>query len=556
VLKKRPERSEAMTSVLFVAAEAAPFAKTGGLGEVVGSLPRALRRLGIDARVVMPLYRTVPPAFQAELAPVAEFTVPVGWRRQYCGLHALRHRDVPFYFLDNKYYFDRPFLYDQPDEAERFAFLARAALEAIPRMGFTPGVIHCHDWHAGLVPAYLAAHYRHRPEYRGISTVFTIHNLKYQGIFDKAVMGDIVDLGWEHFTLDGVEFYDQVSFMKAGIAYADRVTTVSPSYAEEIRHPYHGERLDGLLRKRGGDLTGILNGIDCETYDPAADSHLFRCYDAASPEGKRENKLRLQEALGLSVDAATPLVAVVSRLVRQKGLDLIIRVHEEMLALGIQLVVMGDGEDWYRAFFWDAAGRHGGRLVPLAYDDVTARRILAAADLFLMPSLFEPCGIAQLTAMRYGALPLVRETGGLRDTVTPYNSFSGEGNGFSFAHYNAHDMLHTLGWALSLYGDQRLWQTLVRRAMAGDYGWERSARRYRELYDTLVGKEAAHAHRQERIPTGVPRQSGETARQTAGGDIRRRKVPGPQQPHPGLSWPAVAAVAPGGAGEAGLLPVY
>ncbi len=546
-----------MTTVLFAAAEAMPFAKTGGLGEVIGSLPRALRRLGVDARVVMPLYRSIPAGLLAEMRLVKEITVPVGWRRQYCGLHTLRHRDVPFYFLDNKYYFDRPHLYGHPDEAERYAFFARAVLEAVPHLGFRPEILHCHDWHAGLTAAYLAAHYRHRAPYRDIRTVFTIHNLKYQGIFDKVIMGDIVDLGWEHFTVDGVEFYDQVSFMKAGIVYSDRVTTVSPSYAEEIRHPFYGEQLDGLLRRRGGDLAGILNGIDFETYDPAADPHLFRRYDAASPEGKLDNTRRLQAALGLPVSPAAPLVAVISRLVRQKGLDLIIRVHEEMLALGIQLVVMGDGEDWYRAFLWDAAHRHPDQVVPLAYDETMARRIFAAADLFLMPSLFEPCGLAQLTAMRYGALPLVRETGGLRDTVVPYNPCSGAGNGFSFANYNAHDLLHTLGWALSLYGNRPIWQTLVKTAMTGDYSWGLSAERYRELYHQLVLKEAAHAHREERVPAGLPRQSGETARPAPGGDLRRRKVPGPQQPHPGLPWPAVAAVAPGAAGaEAGLLPVY
>ncbi len=542
-----------MTTVLFAAAEAAPFAKSGGLGEVVGSLPGALRRLGIDARVIMPLYGSIPPGLRAAMAPVTEITVPVGWRRQYCGLHTLRHRDVPFYFLDNRYYFDRLRLYGHYDEAERYAYFARAVLAALPHLAFSPDILHCHDWHAGLIPAYLAAH-------GGSSarTVFTIHNLKHQGIFAKTVMGDIVDLGWEHFTPDGVEFYDQVSFMKAGIAYADRVTTVSPSYAEEIRHPFHGEMLDGLLRSRGGDLTGILNGIDREAYDPAADPHLFHRYGLTGClEGKRENKLRLQQALGLAVRAETPLVAVVARLVRQKGFDLIIRVAGEMLAGDLQLVVMGDGEDWYRAFFHDLAFRHPGRTTVLPFDDAMYRRILAAADLFLMPSLFEPCGLAQLAAMRYGALPLVRETGGLRDTVRPFNQYTGEGNGFSFANYNAHDLLHTLRWALSLYTDRPAWRSLVKTAMSGDYGWEKSARRYSELYDQLVVKEAAHEHRQRRIPAPVPGQSGPTARQTARRDLRRREIPGAQQPHPGSYWPAVAAVAPPPApGEAGLLPVY
>jgi glycogen/starch synthases, ADP-glucose type len=547
-----------MLTVLFVAAEAVPFAKSGGLGEVIGSLPGALRRLGVDARVVMPLYRSIPPGLREEMALIKEITVPVGWRRQYCGIHTVRHRGVPFYFLDNEYYFARPRLYGYHDEAERFAFFARAVLESLPHMNFRPDIIHCHDWHAGLVPAYLAAHYRQGPNRYDSRAIFTIHNLKYQGVFDKSTMGDIVDLSWEHFTVNGVEFYDQVSFMKAGIVYADRITTVSPSYAEEIRQPFYGEQLDGLLRRRGGDLTGILNGIDCETYDPATDPNIFHRYGAASPEGKGDNKLKLQEMLGLPVQPATPLIAVVSRLVRQKGLDLIIRVSEEMLAMDVQLVVMGDGEDWYRAFFLEAAGRHGDKLAPqLAYDDAMARRIYAAADLFLMPSLFEPCGIAQLTAMRYGALPLVRETGGLRDTVVPYNRYTGVGNGFSFTNYNAHDMLHTIRGALSIYGNQPVWRTLVNSAMSGDYSWGRSARQYNELYGQIAGKEAIHAYQQERIPTGVSRQSGETARQAAGGNIRRRKVPSPQQPHPGLHWPQVAALIPGATGtETGLLPVY
>lgn len=548
-----------MPTVLFAAAEAMPFAKSGGLGEVVGSLPRALRRIGADARVIMPLYRAVSESHRADMILVARITVPVGWRRQYCGLLALRHGGVPCYFIDNEYYFARPTLYGHYDEAERFAFFARAVLEALPHLSFRPDIIHCHDWHTGLIPPYLAAHYRHQPFYQDIRTVFTIHNLKHQGIFPKTIMGDIVDLGWEHFTPEAIEYYDQVNYMKAALAYSDRITTVSPSYAGEIRHPFYGEGLDGYLTRRGGDLTGIVNGIDCETYDPAADPHIFRAYDETTAWRKRTNKVRLQEMLGLEQNAATPLVAVIARLVRQKGLDLIIRVLDDMMATGIQLVVMGDGEDWYRAFFWEAAHRYPGRIAPqLTYDEAMARRIWAAADIFLMPSLFEPCGIAQLIAMRYGALPLVRETGGLRDTVIPYNRHTGAGNGFSFANYNAHELLHVLRQALSHYNDHTVWYSLVKSAMTTDCSWQKSAGQYLDLYHQITGKEAAHAHRQERIPTGVPGQSGEAARQTARGNHRRRKVPGPEQPDPGLYWPQVAAVVPGAAAgsETGLLPVY
>jgi starch synthase len=554
----RAERKNAMTKVLFVAAEAMPFCKSGGLGEVIGSLPKALKRTGVDARVIIPKYQSIPAGYQAPMKLVKEIIVPVGWRRQSCGLYSLSYGDVTFYFVGNAYYFNRQQLYGHYDEAERYAFFDRAVLEALPHLDFQPDVIHCHDWHTGLVPAYLAAHYRRDPYYWNMRTVFTIHNLKYQGVFSKAILGDIVDLGWEHFTMDKLEFFDKVNYMKAGLAYADRLTTVSPSYAREIRYPFFGEQLNGFLERRAGHLSGIVNGIDCEIYDPASDPHIFQRYDVRSLHRKSENKPKLQHMLGLPVAPEKPLVAIISRLVAQKGLDLVARVLDDMLALDIQLVVMGNGEDWYRALFWEAAARHPNRVAPqLNYDEPMARRIWAAADLFLMPSLYEPCGIAQLTAMRYGTLPLVRETGGLRDTVRPYNKYTGEGNGFSFANYNAHEMLGALRSALDIYWDKPVWTTLMKSAMTSDCTWDQSARQYVNLYEMLTGKEALHASAERAVPTRVPWQTNEPSRQTPGRDLRRRTIPSPEQPYPGLYWPSVVGVAAAATGsEAGVLPVY
>ncbi|MDR3590234.1 MAG: glycogen synthase GlgA [Negativicutes bacterium] len=481
-----------MIKVLIAAAEAAPFFKTGGLGDVVGSLPKALRRLDIDARVMLPLHQTIAAEYRDKMILRHEFDVPVGWRNQYCGLQELDHSGVPFYFLGNDYYFNRPWLYGQYDDAERYAYFCRAVLESLPHLEFVPDIIHCHDWHAGLISVFLTAHYRQRPEYAGIRTLFTIHNLKYQGVFPKEIMGDVLDLGWEHFTADRLEFYDQVSFMKGALTYSDRINTVSRTYADEIQHPFFGEQLDGLLRRRRDALSGIVNGIDYEIYDPANDSRIY-CRYGQNWLNKSENKARLQEQLGLPQNRDIPLVAIVSRLVSQKGIDLVARLLEDILALDLQLVILGTGEEHYQNMFWYAAGRYPRKVsANICFDETLARRVYAAADLLLMPSLFEPCGIAQLIAMRYGCLPLVRETGGLKDTVTSYNEQTGAGNGFSFANYNAHDLLHTLRRALEFYQQPAVWEKIVASAMACDYSWDKSAQEYQILYKTLLGEEAVH----------------------------------------------------------------
>jgi len=477
-----------MLTVLLAAAEAAPFVKTGGLGDVVGSLAKALRRIGVDARVMLPQYDCIAPEYKTAMVLKNEAAVPVGWRRQYCGLRELIHDGTPFYFLDNAYYFRRPRVYGFFDEAERYAFFCRSVLAMLPALDVRPQILHCHDWHAGMIAPLLAVHYRGQSAYQALRTLFTIHNLHYQGIFAKTVLGDVLDLGWEHFTPEGIEFYDQVNFMKGGLMYADRISTVSRTYAEEIQTPFLGEMLDGVIRNRRHLLAGIINGIDYAAYNPATDRHLFVPYDAEEPH-KGENKVKLQGMLDLPVNADTPLLAMVTRLVGQKGLDLLVRVLEDLLALDLQLVIVGSGEERYEGFLQYAGRSHPDKMsVHIGFDDQLARRVYAAADLFLMPSLFEPCGTAQLIALRYGCLPVVRETGGLKDTVMPYDEDADEGNGFTFTNYNAHDMLAAIKRALAFYRQPARWSRLVARAMRADHSWRSSARQYVGLYNALTAK--------------------------------------------------------------------
>lgn len=486
-----------MTKVLFIAAEAVPFAKTGGLGDVIGSLPKELRAKGNDVRVILPKYQDIRPEFQDQMTLKAEFTVPVGWRQQYCGIHMLEYQGITFYFVDNEYYFKRHGFYGYGDDAERFAFFSRAALEALDKIGFMPDVLHCHDWHAAVVPVLLKANYSEKPEYQHLKTVFTVHNLRYQGVFPQSVLADILGLDWQYFQPDGLEFFDAVNYMKGGLAYADRITTVSRTYAQEIQDPFYGEQLDGLLRKRREDLSGITNGIDYSDYDPAADKALFVNYDAASIERRRENKEKLQQQLKLPVKDV-PLIAVVSRLVGPKGMDLVEYALNDMVKhlrhtgqekYAVQFVVVGTGEARYENFFKYLAWQFPGKLsANIIFDDRLARQVYAGADLFLMPSLYEPCGIGQLIAMRYGCLPIVRETGGLKDTVVAYNSHTGEGTGFSFANYNAHELMDTMERALETYENRPAWEQLIRNAMSKNFSWQESARQYQTVYEELSKK--------------------------------------------------------------------
>ncbi|WP_163195784.1 glycogen synthase GlgA [Clostridium thermarum] len=475
--------------VLFAASEAHPFIKVGGLGDVAYALPKALRKLGIDARVIVPKYGTIAEQLRNSMHTLATFNVPVGWRNQYGGLQYMEYDGIPFYFIDNEYYFKRENAYGYYDDGERFAYFCRAILEAIRFMDdFTPDIIHCNDWHTGAVIPILKAHFSWDAQFSGIKTVYTIHNLQYQGVFPKEILGDLLGLGWEYFTEDKMKYYDAVSFMKGGITMADKISTVSSSYAEEIKTPYYGEGLDGLLRARSWDLWGIVNGIDTEIFNPETDSELFFNYNGGNLENKMRNKEELQKSLNLSVNRNIPMIGMVTRLVDQKGLDLLEHVIEEVLQMELQLVVLGTGDPKYENMMKHFAWKYPSKVsAHIYFNNSLAKKIYASSDMFLMPSRFEPCGIGQLLALRYGTIPIVRETGGLKDTVQAYNEFTGEGNGFSFTNYNAHDMLYTVRRAVQFYYDRKdVWNELVRKAMYEDNSWTRSAYKYIELYTSIM----------------------------------------------------------------------
>ncbi|AHV97681.1 glycogen synthase GlgA [Paenibacillus sabinae] len=473
--------------VMFAAAESHPFIKTGGLADVIGALPKALRDAGVDVRVILPKYRGISEKYRAKMEPVKVIEVPVGWRNQYCGIELLNYDGVPVYFIDNEYYFGRDGVYGYLDDAERFSFYNRAVLEVLPAIDFQPDVLHCHDWHAAVIPMLLDGHYRSNPFYSNIRTVFTIHNLLYQGVFPYEVLSDLLGLDGSYFL--GVEYYGNVNFMKGGIVYSDHVTTVSPTYAEEIRTPHFGYGLDGLLNARADHLSGIVNGIDTKAYNPATDPKIFTKYRNNLLK-KTENKISLQQELGLPVAPHIPLVGMVTRLVDSKGLDLVTRVLDEILYYdNVQFVVLGTGDEVYERWFREAAWRYPTKLSSqIKFSDELSRKIYAASDLFLMPSKFEPCGISQLLALRYGSVPVVRETGGLNDTVQSYNEETGEGNGFTFTNYNAHDMMNTLRRGISLYNKPEHWKRVTRNAFKGDYSWDISAQQYIDIYDKITAQ--------------------------------------------------------------------
>jgi len=473
--------------VLFAASEAVPFAKTGGLADIVGTLPKALKKLKIDARVIVPLYGEIPEKFRTEMKLVTVETVQLGWRRQHCGLFEMKHDGVTVYFIDNEYYFRRKGLYGFYDEAERFGFFSKAVLDVIPRLKWTPDIIHCHDWHVGMIPILLRSLYAQTPCCAKIKTLCTIHNLEYQGVFPSSVLADLFHLEYDRKAAAASEFYGMVNYLKGGLEYADFISTVSPSYAREIQTAYWGEKLNGILTRRSDRLVGIVNGIDPEMYNPKTDEALFANYSTSSFKGKQENKLRLQQAFGLEQRADLPLFGIVSRLVKAKGFELVHRILDEMMAEGAQLVVLGAGEPQQEDYFRDAARRYPGKImVQIGYDDSLARQIYAASDILLMPSQKEPCGISQMIAMRYGCIPLVREIGGLQDTVEALNLENHAGTGFSFANYNAHDMLHVVRLACSVFKDKKRWNILMKSAMKEDHSWKNSAKEYVALYERVV----------------------------------------------------------------------
>ncbi|HBI91058.1 MAG TPA: glycogen synthase GlgA [Terrisporobacter glycolicus] len=476
--------------ILYVTAECWPFVKTGGLGDVSYALPKALKKEGADVRVIMPKYSTIPTYLKDKFKPIAEFSVKVGWRNQYCGIETMELEGVTFYFIDNEFYFkrsDEPSIYGHGDDPERFAFFSNAVLSSMEKLNFYPDVMNLNDWHTGMIPLLLKEDYGHLKKYKNIKTVYTIHNLQYQGIFNKDMIRNVFDISYDYFNNGDIEFYGKVNFMKAGIVFAHKVTTVSKTYVEEIQTPFYGEGLDGLLKSKSYKLEGILNGIDYDLNNPATDKAIFEKFDVSCIHKKLQNKIKLQEILGLEVNHNIPLVGIVSRLTSQKGLDLINYMMPEIMRENLQMVVLGTGEHQYQSMFNYYNSNFSNKLsARITFDSAFAQQIYAACDIFLMPSLYEPCGIGQMLAMRYGSIPIVRETGGLKDTVTPYNQYTGEGNGFSFTNYNAHEMFFTLQKAITLYQDKSIWNNLIINAMNTGNSWKKSAQDYMRIFNGLI----------------------------------------------------------------------
>lgn len=472
---------------LFVAAECAPFFKTGGLGDVAGALPKALKEKGTEIKVVLPYFTKIADQYKEQIQDLFSYEVNVGWRKQYCGVKYLSLKGIDYYFLDNLYYFDRPDLYGYYDDGERFAFFQLAVIELMEKINFIPDVMHLNDYHTAFIPFLLKEKYRWIQAFDSIHTVLTIHNIEFQGQYDQGVLGDLFGMGNERYEDGTIRFNDCVNFMKAGILYADRVTTVSPSYAEEIKTAEFGAGLDVILRMESGKLSGIVNGIDYEMFDPAKDPALFENYDAKHLAKKIENKVQLQKHLGLPVNAEIPLIGIVSRLTYQKGFHLLLEEMENLMQFDVQLVVIGTGDPNFENQF-----RYFGEQYPektsinIAFDLSLAQKVYAGVDMFLMPSAFEPCGLSQMISMRYGTLPIVHEIGGLRDTVEPYNPITNKGTGFGFDNFQPFYLMNVLKQAIELYqNNPEIWQELMQQAMAKDFSWNESSQQYLALYQQL-----------------------------------------------------------------------
>lgn len=474
--------------ILYAASEALPFASTGGLGDVLGSLPAAVKeRLGDDGdvRVVIPMYPVVKEKYISEMTLEAEIEVPLSWRHQYCGIWSLERLGVKFYFLDNEFYFKRDTLYGSYDDGERFAFFGRAVMEIMPHIGFFPDILHANDWQSAAAVIYLKTKYAAIPGYDRIKTLYTIHNIEYQGIYDFSILYDVFDMPeWDRSI---VEYDGCINLSKGAITVSDRVSTVSERYAEEILTPYYSHGLSGILSSCRGKLSGIVNGIDVSYYNPENDPAIRYHYSAKSFAGKDKDKALLQEMCSLTVDKNVPVIAMISRLVAHKGFDLVCRVIEEMLCCdNVQFVLLGTGEPAYENYFKYLSERYKGKFsAMIEFNKDLSKQIYAGADMFLMPSKSEPCGLSQMIASRYGTVPIVRETGGLADTIVPYNKYDGSGNGFSFANYNAHEMMGVIRQALELYSDRRAWRKLMRQVMSVDFSWQSSAEKYVDLYTSM-----------------------------------------------------------------------
>ena len=462
--------------ILFVASEATPFIQTGGLAEVIGSLSTALAKTGnFDVRVVIPLYSDIKKEYRDKFAYLGNLYVHLAWRNQYCGVFSYEKDGVIFYFIDNEFYFKRPGCYGYFDDGERFAFFSRAVLEIMPFLNFYPEVMHCHDWQAALAAIYLKTNYCFREEYQYIRSLFTIHNIEYQGQYSLDILSSLFDIYGKYQYL--VEYNNSINLMKGAIECCEKFSTVSPKYAEEIKDPYYAHGLDPIIRNNAFKLRGILNGIDDLGYNSKLDNHLFANFDKNDMSGKAVCKNELQKMLNLPEKPDTPIISMISRLVSHKGLDLVTNVIEEVLQDDVQLVILGTGDYQYESFFRDLAGRYPDKVsANIVFNGDLSRKIYSGSDIFLMPSKSEPCGLSQMIACRYATVPIVRETGGLYDSIKPLE------NGYTFANYNAHDMLYVIRQAVADYRNKSEWEKLRKRALASDFSWNKSAQTYEALY--------------------------------------------------------------------------
>ena len=483
-----------MKKILFAASECVPFIKTGGLADVCGALPKEFDPQYWDIRVVIPNYSCIPEHFRSQFEYVTHFYMGTGSYipSKYVGVLKYELDGITYYFIDNKEYFDCFSPYGNiRQDIEKFCFFDKAVLSMLPVIGFQPDIIHCHDWQTGIIPVYLKERFHEGEFYRDMKSIMTIHNLKFQGIYDMKTIKDVTGLPDSYFTPDKLEAYKDANFLKGGIVYADKITTVSRSYAEEIKTPFYGEKLDGLMRARSNDLWGIVNGIDYDEYNPETDARIPHNYNQITfRKEKYKNKMDLQQELGLEVNPKKFMVGIVSRLTDQKGLDLINNVIEGIVDDFTQLVVIGTGDPQYENMFRHYAWKYPDRVsANICYSDDLAHKLYAAADAFLMPSRFEPCGLTQLISFRYGTVPIVRETGGLKDTVKPYNEYENSGDGFSFSNYNADEMLAVINYSKHIFFDKkREWNQIVDRGMANDFSWNASKFKYEGLYNYLIGE--------------------------------------------------------------------
>lgn len=481
-----------MKNILFVASEGVPFIKTGGLADVVGSLPKYVDKRYFDIRVMIPKYTCIPQELKDLMVYKTSFYMDFHWKNEYVGILEAEVDGVKYYFIDNESKFGgfHPYSSNVYDDIEKFAFFSKAALSAMPLLDFRPDIIHCHDWQTGLIPVYLRERFQGNEFFHGIKSVMTIHNLKFQGKWDVPAVKDITGLPDYFFTPDKLEAYKNANLLKGGLVYADAITTVSETYAKEIMMPFYGESLDGLLRARESDVRGIVNGIDYKDYDPSVDKYIDFKYNPQNfRKEKIKNKRKLQHDLGLEENDKIMMIGIVSRLTDQKGFDLIAYIMDELCQDAVQIVVLGTGDEQYENMFRHFDWKYNNKVsANIYYSESMSHKIYSACDAFLMPSLFEPCGLSQLMALRYGTIPIVRETGGLKDTVEPYNEYESKGTGFSFVNYNAHEMLGTIRYAEKIYYDRkREWNKMIDRAMAVDFSWSVSANKYQEMYDWLIG---------------------------------------------------------------------